>query len=546
MDIGGYVFAIRAKNVAGAMNPVLVEPTNVRRVRVSERMSGPVFAVQHPLIGRIVSTVCEYPLTIVDIAAHLPLSFTLQACADHYGGTVTGYRYGWDILDHNDPKQWEIDYTPFAGPAASTTPRAFSFGTHTFSAEVIDNSGYCSRIEIRINIVPVTGERNLLVIDDYAPDRVPGQSGWALTNGLMPDDAEHDGFWLDMVANVDQFDPAVDVIDVAVQPSIPLATLASYQSIVWSSFSHVDAANPVNLPLLYQFIQYRWDRVPKAHEPKLCSFVGGVVGEVQTNFVAQMMQAGVHLLIAGNHPTQNVVSRTRSPQVRWPMLPLYELEPGSTQTGTEPTYLANRPGEVEFAWQNLCLDAIDFAYLTLPRARLLNAANPRYCPINGLRTINASSPRDDALRSAIPLDPSFSAIALRPEAAGPGKAYDPAVRGYDVEVYNPAYFRQGGACAFVPAPRPCFEPIFGLVCFDTAEPTYQQPMAFWAGAYAHVVAEDIPGAVAARSAVFGFPPVYFNPSEIKPALETIFFDEWQLPRQRLNAGASQLNEGASQ
>ncbi len=531
MELGSYVFAIRAKNVAGAMNPVLVEPTNVRRVRIALRTSGPVLAVQHPLMGRIVTGSCDFPLTIVDIAAHLPLAFTLQACADAYGGVVTGYRYGWDILDHDDPGQWEIDFTPFNGPAAVTAPRAFSFGTHTFSAEAIDNSGYCSRIEIRINIVPVTGERNLLVIDDYAPDRVAGQAGWVLTNGIMPDDAEHDAFWLDMVSNVDQFDPAIDVIDVSEHPSIPVATLASYKCIVWSAYSNVDAVQPSSLPLLYQFIQYRWSRVPKAHEPPLCGFTGGVVGEVQTNFVAQVMQAGVHLLIAGNHPTQNVRSRTRSPVVRWPMLPLYELEPGSTQTGTQPITLANRPGEVEFAWQSLCLDAIDFADLTITQARLSGSgANQRYCPINQWRSINGSSVRDDALRSAIPLDPSFSPIALRPEAAGPGKFYSPETRGYKVEVYNPAYFRQGGACAFVPPPRSCFEPIYGLVCLDTAEPTYQQPIAFWTSAFANVVAEDIPGAVAARSAVFGFPPVYFNPSEIKPAIEHILFDEWQLPR----------------
>ncbi|MCI0453264.1 MAG: hypothetical protein L0Z51_12935 [Candidatus Latescibacteria bacterium] len=109
-------------------------------------------------------------------------------------------------------------------------------------------------------------------------------------------------------------------------------------------------------------------------------------------------------------------------------------------------------------------------------------------------------------------------------------------QGLDVEVYNPAYFRQCGACQFVSPPRGHFEPIYGLECFDTAEPTYQQPVAFWAGANAPVTG-DFPGAVAARSAVLGFPPVYFNPSEIKPAIEHILFDEWQLPRAPVARGA---------
>jgi len=114
--------------------------------------------------------------------------------------------------------------------------------------------------------------------------------------------------------------------------------------------------------------------------------------------------------------------------------------------------------------------------------------------------------------------------------AAPGRAYAPETQGIDVEVYNPSYFRTGQACQFVPAPRACFEPIYGLVCLDATERTYLQPVAFWTSAYAGIVAQDIPGAVAARSAVFGFPPVYFNPSEVKPAIEYILFDEWQLPR----------------
>jgi hypothetical protein len=62
-------------------------------------------------------------------------------------------------------------------------------------------------------------------------------------------------------------------------------------------------------------------------------------------------------------------------------------------------------------------------------------------------------------------------------------------------------------------------------------------VAFWTSTFAGVISDDIPNAVAARSAVFGFPPVYFTPSEVKPAIEYIIFDEWQLPR--VTAAAAQ-------
>jgi len=39
------------------------------------------------------------------------------------------------------------------------------------------------------------------------------------------------------------------------------------------------------------------------------------------------------------------------------------------------------------------------------------------------------------------------------------------------------------------------------------------------------------GGVPARSAVWGFHPFYFNPDEVKAALDIVLFDEWKLPKQ---------------
>jgi hypothetical protein len=210
------------------------------------------------------------------------------------------------------------------------------------------------------------------------------------------------------------------------------------------------------------------------------------------------------------------------------MIPLYETE--DPQTGTPD--VSNPPGTHGFAYQDLCLEAIDYGYLPTVRARLPGSgANRRYCPVSPVyRQPGTASTRDDTMRGAEPFDAAFPALSLRPEVASPGKVFAPDVQGLDVEVYNPSYFRNNAACQWVPSPRPCFEPIYGLVCRDTAERTYLQPVAFWTSVYANVVAQDIPNAVAARSAVFGFPPVYFDPGQMKEALDVILFDEWQLPR----------------
>ncbi len=539
LEFGDYVFAIRAKDEAGAVTAILNEPLvagqpfNVRRLKIAPRISGPTFIISSSLIGSIIAASCDYPLTIVDVPAGVDLAFTLKACAEHYGGTVSGYRYGWDILDLNDPDQWEIDYTPFVGSLANTPPRNFNFGTHTFTAEVIDNSGFCSRIEVKVNIVRFNGERNLLVVDDYKPDEVPGQSGWAVTNGGVPNDAEHDAFWLDMVSDLDAFDPTRDFIAIAVERELPLTTIAGYKSILWSVSSDVDMRAINDLPLLYIYVQYRSKRPPRDTQGA-CSPTGGVQGKVLPNYIGLAMQAGVHVLIAGQHPLQNALSRTASPPVRWPAIPLYEFELGNTQIGTGPQDVDNPPGDQAFAYRDVCVDVIDFGFQTTQRLRVRGSgtvANQRYCAVTpAWRAPNAQSRRDDGMRGGIPSDPNFPPITLRTEVAAPGRKFAPSSESLDIEVYNPAYFREGALCPYVTPPRPCFEPIYLLDCLDTAERTYQQPVAFRSGVYADVVSDDIPGAVAARSAVFGFPPVYFNPAEVKPAIEYILFTEWQLPR----------------
>jgi len=373
-------------------------------------------------------------------------------------------------------------------------------------------------------------------VDDYRADENPG-SGWSSTNGGVPSDAEHDFFWLDMVSNLEGFDPSRDMIAISVDRELPLTTIAAYKSIIWSAYSDVDMRLVGELPLLYTYVQYRSAR-PPANTSGACSPTGGVSGKVLPNYISLAMQAGVHVLITGTHPAQNALSRINSPAVKWPAIPLYEFERGSVQTGTAPRDIEDPPGEHAFAYKDLCLEAIDFGYQSNGRIRSRgtgSVANQRYCPTNGWRTPNAQSRREDGMRFGISADPNFPQIALRPEAADPGRLFAPTSQAIDCEVYNPDYFRQGAACAYVPAPRPCFEPIYLLGCLDTAERTYQQPVAFWTSAYADVVSEDIPGAVGARSAVFGFPPVYFSPGQVKPGIEYILFDEWQLPRKQTNS-----------
>ena len=131
------------------------------------------------------------------------------------------------------------------------------------------------------------------------------------------------------------------------------------------------------------------------------------------------------------------------------------------------------------------------------------------------------------MRAGIPIDLAFPRIELRAECSlGTVRAYSPNVRSYDAEVYNTQFFFD--LCDITVGSRGCFEPIYGLHCLNTSSVNYGQPVAFFTSAFADRVASAA-GAVAARSVVFGFPLVYFKPSQAKPAIERILFCEWQLP-----------------
>jgi hypothetical protein len=504
------VFAIRAKDEAGAVTPVLDEVENVRRLRVSGRSTGPLFSVSNEYLGAVTTSVCKTPVIILDIPAGVALEFQWIADASSYGGIVSGYRYGWDINDLNNDDEWEVDYTPFTSRIARAPSRKYFFGTHTFTVEVIDNSGYCSRVEIKVNIIQFTMERNLLVVDDFPADET-FQAGWdnRLGNGIIPSQDEHDEFWRDMVDNVEGFIPETDMITVSGDHPVKLEQVAAYKSIIWSVFT--DVGQLQDLPLIYQYVQYR------QKNPPLTSVVSG--GKRQPNMLALFMASGGHLLIAGRHPVTSVINRTFAAGSRYPFLMLYDQEGRQDQVPDD----ENPLGDKSFGYQELCLETLDFAIPNPSERR-----DDRYtCSIQQERPITPTRLIDEGMREAIPIDPAFPRLELRPECTTGGRAYAENKRSYEAEVYNPQYFFDN--CIFAVRSRDCFEPIYGLHCLKQSSINYGQPVAFWTSAFADRTNELVPETVPARSAVYGFPPVYFNPEQVKPGIEHIMFCEWQLP-----------------
>jgi hypothetical protein len=523
-----FLFAVQVKDEAGAVTPVFDEDRNVRRISVSERSTGPVLVVYNKYIGTITTSSPNTSPVIIDLPANISMCFRLSANAAGYGGVASAYRYGWDIQDLNDPTEWKKDYTPFVRkcldiPCAETECQAWQFDSHTFYIEAIDNSGYASRVAVTVNVVPFTMKKPVLVVDDWKEN----SPGFVPTDGGIPSDEEHDAFWEEMLADVRGFDPGTDVFQI--QDDIPLTAFSDYKSVIWVGVSAYNLTTVSATSFINQVLRFI---DPSAAAP---------TGKTTPNIISLFMAAGGHVLLAG----EEIMCASISRQVFQPTAPAFPLifryELASDQDGDyEDSDVGVRgTGEDSFGYQDCCVNVIDIGYIS-NRLLIRRAAAKYGCPINTIRPAPQSG-RNDGLRVALPIDDKyeFPVLNLRPVVAL-GQWFNENVKGLNCDVYNPAYFAdvplvvRSGVCnavaELVPR-RDCFKPIYGNGCFNVGSKIYNAPVAFWTTVYENRVPDA--GGFAARSAVWGFHPVYFNPTEVKAALDIVLFDEWQLPRKNV-------------
>jgi hypothetical protein len=115
--------------------------------------NNPLLEVSEPGLGSWqfsapVSVALEY-----DIADGALIRFSWTADAGSYGGTVAGYRYGWDLMDPDDPNDpgWA---TADLVPDLSATPRSYNSGLHTFHVRATDTDGGRTLAAFYLRVVP--------------------------------------------------------------------------------------------------------------------------------------------------------------------------------------------------------------------------------------------------------------------------------------------------------------------------------------------------------------------------------------------------------
>jgi len=161
-----WLFGVRAIDEAGAVEPYLHMWGNTTYFKTM------------PGYGRPTLTICEGascheypsdgPVWKREAPVNKQLMFSWTGDASLYGGTITGYTYGVDIEDLNDPSEWE-------GWSAEIRSASVIFhepGVHYFYVKVRDYADEETIGIVELDIIQFLFDRSLLLVDDYF-DLVP-------------------------------------------------------------------------------------------------------------------------------------------------------------------------------------------------------------------------------------------------------------------------------------------------------------------------------------------------------------------------------------
>jgi hypothetical protein len=221
-EAGYYLFAVQAMDEAGAVTPVFDDRTegknNAVRMFVNG-LVGPMLVVTERYLGTY-TFLGRTNAVSIDIASGQPIQFRFSADASSYGGSITAFRYGWDV---RDPAQDDSCST-----ATSVPLRAFPGGVHRLSVEVRDDAGNTTGATFALNIRNVTRRRDLLFVDDTTQPQA-GHEGiedqrWAAVCDSI---ARRGGL---------RFEPGRDIYDVSEHSHFPppLSLVFEYETVIWA------------------------------------------------------------------------------------------------------------------------------------------------------------------------------------------------------------------------------------------------------------------------------------------------------------------------
>ncbi len=476
-----HVFVVQAMDEAGAVSSIFDALTNAR-VFTPIKNPGPKLEVRAPYIGSFIFLGQINPYAQVDIISGFPLIFYWEGDASHYGGTISSYRYGWDIEELDDPLEWDV----FPSPShKSTGEKIFQFGTHTLYIEATDNFGVTTLAQIEINVLQMAMNRNLLWIDDFPSSDFHPQIY------AMPQESEHDQFWINICDRAQGFDSDCDVYDVQdhhfIPPSIEL--IFKYKNIIWTYSS---------TPRMCE-----WYNVIKFSSEEI---VGGM--PTTLNYILLFLQAGGHIWSLGKSDRAGGLAGV----LQTKMFPLnlkceiFGLSKGCSDT----------TGVLSVAYRDYCVSVLD---------KVLGNFRPDpMMPQRSTEKDALSSCYSDLYDPLTLENPELpDSLKLWDMVTQPGMFFDPMIQGFTyVEAYNPEYWMTRNLIST----QSCFHPMYRMKARYSRTALDNAVIAFWTTKYANVTAKSA-GSVAAPSVHFGIPLWFFNREHVD-AIADVIFDVWQI------------------
>ena len=487
-----YVFAVQAKDEAGAITPTIDLSTNARKFLVIDP-PGPVLTVNEPHLGIFNVIGTSFRPEVFDLVEGFPLRFSWSASARDYGGIITSYRYGWDIANLTEREEWDVSPSPYH---RSAPEKRFYSGTHIFYIEAIDNMGTMTLARIQIDIFPITMDRNLLLVDDFNSGK------FTQVIYAMPSEKEHDEFWTDICLRAEGFDPVVDIYDAKEHLYQPVdqQTMWRYKNIVWVYSAEDRTADGEGSTWI-----------------KLCQFIpSSYIGRYGSkyNYLKSYLSYGGHVWTSGKSDREGgfgallmfwgrVFPRNLACEI-------FSLSEGCALDTT---------GVHSMAYEEFCITVLDKVWGAMRsdvRENLRNFDNDALSL--GLKDDS------DYITAAHPDLPD--SLELWWKVVRPGMFFDPQVRGFNyVELYDTEYWLN----IINVRTQSCLHPLYRMRTRNTRSVVNNAIFAFWTTKNAHVVA-DIPGAIAAPSVHFGAPLWFFERDQVN-AIADVIFKEWQISNQ---------------
>jgi hypothetical protein len=232
-----YLLCLQVMDRDGAVSTQLGYQAEVANVYVNEYAFQPQISIAEYYLGR-----AYHSMPSNQIAAGQPVNFSWTADASGYNATIVSYRYGWNLIDAEDPNDPGWAVVPGLTPAhLRSEERTFNGGLQRFTLRVVDSAGLSAVATWTLNVIPFVSyedQKSLMVIDQVIDDdsgRWVSQTGEALDGEDYRNDYWH---FLAESGGVADFDWESDRVDHRDAWPVEYSDLVGYKTVLCYARTH--------------------------------------------------------------------------------------------------------------------------------------------------------------------------------------------------------------------------------------------------------------------------------------------------------------------